>query len=454
MRNIRVIIWGFGAMGSGIARMLLKKTGVEIVGVVVGRKHLHGTDVYSYLEMDRGDRPELLFGGTELIANGACDAVLLATDSFTREAFDKVKLCVEHGLNVITTAEEMAWPWAQEPELSMEIDRLARQHNVTVFGTGINPGFVLDLLILAITGTCEDVKSIEAARINDLSPFGTVVMHEQGVGITTEDFKRRLAANDLAGHVGFPESIAAIAAGLGIEIAEVTQTKDPILSNVHRETPYAKVEPGNLAGIRQQGYGKTADGKTFIHLDHPQQIRPESEGIDTGDYITIDTGDYTLKFSGKPEMPGGIGTIAMIVNMIPQVLNAPAGLANLLDLPIPHAILGSMNTFVNALREDRRVYHKGDCVVLHIELLPAGERAGSVPEDTANLPLEMWVKGTLLADAHTGDTVKVRTAIGREVEGRLTNCDAGYQHDFGHYVPELAQVHRQVVELLNGKEAC
>ena len=455
MRDIRVMIWGFGAMGSGIARMLLKKTGVEIVGVVVGRKHLHGTDVYQYLGEERGSRPELLFGGTELIRNGACDVVLLGTDSFTRSAFEKVKLCVEHGLNVITTAEEMAWPWAQEPELSLEIDRLARRHGVTVFGTGINPGFVLDLLILAITGTCEDVKSIEAARINDLSPFGGAVMHEQGVGITPEEFKRRLAANDLAGHVGFPESISAIAAGLGVEITKIEQTKDPIISKVHRETPYAKVEPGNLAGIRQQGWGRTADGRAFIHLDHPQQVRPEAEGIETGDYITIDAGGYTLKFSGKPEMPGGIGTIAMVVNMIPQVLNAPAGLTDLLELPIPHAILGDMNRFVHELREERRVYHKGDCVVLHIELLPAGERAAGVPEDTAALPLEMWVKGELLAEsAHTGEVVRVRTAIGREVEGTLTNCDPGYQHDFGSYVPELAQVHRQVVDILSGKGAC
>ena len=101
------------------------------------------------------------------------------------------------------------------------------------------------------------------------------------------------------------------------------------------------------------------------------------------------------------------------------------------------------------------LYHKGDCVVLHIELLPAGERAAGVPEDTAALPLEMWVKGELLAEsAHTGESVRVRTAIGREVEGTLTNCDPGYRHDFGSYVPELAQVHRQVVDILSGKGAC
>ena len=92
---------------------------------------------------------------------------------------------------------------------------------------------------------------------------------------------------------------------------------------------------------------------------------------------------------------------------------------------------------------------------MHIELLPAGERAAGVPEDTAALPLEMWVKGELLAEsAHTGESVRVRTAIGREVEGTLTNCNPDYRHDFGSYVPELAQVHRQVVDILNGKGAC
>lgn len=279
-------------------------------------------------------------------------------------------------------------------------------------------------------------------------------MHEQGVGITPEVFKKRLAADDLAGHVGFPESISVIAEGLGIELKEITQTKDPIISNVHRETPYAKVEPGNLAGIRQQGYGMLEDGKCFVHLDHPQQVCPEKEGTETGDYITIHTGNYDLHFSGKPEMPGGIGTIAMMVNMIPQVLNAPPGLTNLLELPIPHAILGDMRKFVHACREPRRLYRKDDCVVIRVDVLPAGQRAAGVPEDTAALPMEMWVKGALQADARTGERARVVTAIGREVEGVVTNCDPGYGHDYGQYVPELAKVHRQVVDIVSGKEAC
>lgn len=455
MKKIRVMFWGFGSMGSGIGRVLLKKQGVDIVGVVVSRPQLNGREMHEYLGVERGDNPEVIMSSdpVKTIRRGSCDIVVVGTDSFTKKAFPKIKHCVEQGIDVICMAEEMAWPWAQEPELAREIDRLARKNGVTVFGTGINPGFVLDLLILALTGTCSDVKSVYASRVNDLSPFGTAVMVEQGVGDTPARFKERVEANELAGHVGFPESISIIAEGLGVKIKEIKQSKDPIISKVARETPYAKVEPGNVAGIHQQGFGYTENGECFVHLDHPQQIRPQLGGVDTGDYITIKTGDYDLNMCIKPETPGGVGTISMMVNMIPHVINAKPGLVNLLELPIPSAIIGDMREFLTVNKEPKRSYCKGDCVVIHINVLKAGERAANVPQDTAALPLEMWVKGSLNADAVTGDTVKVTTLIGREVEGVLTNRDPSYQHNYGHVIPELMKVHQQVKEIVMGREA-
>ena len=92
--------------------------------------------------------------------------------------------------------------------------------------------------------------------------------------------------------------------------------------------------------------------------------------------------------------------------------------------------------------------------MIRVDVLPAGKRAAGLPENTAALPMMMWVKGALKADARTGEKATVVTAIGREVEGVVTNCDPGYVHDYGRYVPELAKVHRQVVDIVNGKEAC
>ena len=346
MNNVRVAIWGFGAMGRGMAEMLVKKKGVEIISVCDKNPAIVGKDMYEILNVPQGDRPSVKISSeiSEVVKEGAVDVALLATDSFTKNAFDKIKYCLEQKVNVISTAEEMAYPKVQSKDLAEQMDKIAKENGVTVLGTGINPGFVLDYLILALTGTCETVEAIKAARINDLSPFGHAVMEEQGVGISVEEFEKREAEGTLAGHVGFPESIHMIADGMGIPVEEVKQSKTPIVSNTYRETPYVKVEEGSLAGIRQQGFGYV-DGKVMIEMDHPQQVNPQVEDVSTGDYIWIKgTPDISLQIT--PEIPGGIGTYAMVVNMIPHVINSEAGLKTMLDLPVPRAIMGDMRDFI------------------------------------------------------------------------------------------------------------
>lgn len=343
--NVKVAIWGFGAMGRGIAEMILKKRGIEIIGVCDINPAVVGKDIHEVLGAPcKGAEVIIQDDIKEVVKNGNCDVALLATDSFTKNAFDKIKYCLEQKVNVISTAEEFSFPQAQSPELYAKLDEVAKTNGVTALGTGINPGFVLDYLILALTGTCETVDHIKAARVNDLSPFGHAVMEEQGVGISPEAFKRRTEEDSLAGHVGFPESIAMVAEGLGVKLEKVEQTKAPIVSNVPRETKYARVEPGNLAGIRQQGFGYV-DGKVYIEMDHPQQILPHLENQDTGDYIWI-TGTPNICMQIKPEIPGGIGTISMVVNMIPQVINACPGVVTMLDLPVPRAIMGDFRDFI------------------------------------------------------------------------------------------------------------
>lgn len=346
MENVKVVIWGFGAMGSGMAEMLLKKKGVEIVGVCDRNEARVNKSMYEVLGVERGDRPEVIIKENieDVITEKFADVVLLATDSFTKNAFDKIKYCLEKKINVISTAEEMAYPMAQSPELSKEMDKIAKENGVTVLGTGINPGFIMDLLVIALTGACEEVQHIKASRINDLSPFGPAVMTEQGVGTTVDEFNKGVENGTLAGHVGFPESINMIADAIGWKVSKIEQTKEPIISNVYRKTKYAEVQPGNVAGCRQMGYGYI-DNELKIEMEHPQQILPEKEGVETGDYIWI-KGNPNISMQIKPEIPGGIGTIAMCVNMIPHVINADPGLKTMLDLPVPRAIMGDMRELI------------------------------------------------------------------------------------------------------------
>ena len=342
-QNVKVTIWGFGAMGSGIAEVLLRKKGVDIVGVCDIHPDRVGKSLFDVLGVPRNGRNDVIIQSdiTKVFSKGSCDVVLLATDSYTRKAFDKIKLIVELGINVISTAEEMAYPKAKEPELAAELDRLAKANGVSVLGTGINPGLIMDLLVILMTGACTDVEFIRAERVNSLSPFGPAVMEEQGVGISLDTFQEQSKAGHLAGHVGFNESVNMICDAIGWKLDKaVEQTMEPIVSTVLRETKYAQVLPGNVAGCTMKGFG-TVDGRLAVEMVHPQQIEPQLEGTDTGDYVVIH-GTPNINLSNKPEVPGGIGTIAMCINMIPQIINARPGLHTMIDLPVPRAIMGDM----------------------------------------------------------------------------------------------------------------
>jgi len=344
MENIKVILWGLGAMGTGIGKMIVTKKGIEIVGAIDKNPSKLGKDLGKILNSENlgvivNDDVDTLMNETK------ADVVILAIDSFVKSVYPAIKRVVESGKNCITIAEEMAYPYIVEKELSEDLDRLAKENNVTILGTGVNSGFVLDTLIITLSAACRSVDFIRAERVNDLAPFGPTVMKNQGVGTTLEEFEAGIKKGTIVGHVGFAQSIPMIAKALGLEYDEITQTREPIISNTYRETLCAKVEPGMVAGCNHVAIA-TKNGKPIITLEHLQQIHPEAEAVDTGDYIFI-KGDQDLHLAIKPETPGGIGTIAMAVNMIPQVIASRAGLKTMMDLPIPHNIENSFAEQVN-----------------------------------------------------------------------------------------------------------
>jgi len=342
MRNIRVAIWGFGAMGGGIAKVLLEKTGVEITGVCDLHPERVGKSIYALLGAPRGDRPDVFVTeniDAALPERGA-DVCIVATDSFTRDVYPKLLRVLQRGVNVISTAEEMSYPFAKEPLLAKEIDRVAKENGVTALGTGINPGLMMDLLAICLSGCMTNVDKVTCKRVNSLSPFGPLVMQEQGVGLTLRAFEEGVRNEEIAGHVGFAESVGMISKALGWKLDYFDQQMEPILTNIDRKSPYGFARKGNVAGVNMTGQGYV-DGEVKIDMIHPQQIEPELSGTHTGDYITLE-GTPEVHMTIQPEVNGGIGTIAMCVNMIPHVINARAGLKTMIDLPVPHAILGDM----------------------------------------------------------------------------------------------------------------
>ncbi len=351
MQEIRIVHWGLGAMGSGIAKLVNQKPGLKSTGAFDRDPAKLGRDLGEVIGLGRplgaavSEPPQFNF----TVPN--TDLVIVATGSFTREVFKQIELAVNAGINVITIAEEMSYPAAREQELALELDRLAKLGGVSILGTGINPGFVLDTLVIAMTGPCLRVDKITATRINDLSPFGPTVMATQGVGTTPEQFRAGLENGTIVGHVGFPESISLIARALGWQIDDIKQTREPIISQVRRQTAYAVVEPGNVAGCRHTAQG-ISGGKVVIELIHPQQVLPHLEGVETGDYIEI-AGEPDISLKIQPEIPGGMGTMAMAVNMIPQVISARPGLLTMADLPLPAALMGDVRSLTEMRKGER-----------------------------------------------------------------------------------------------------
>jgi 4-hydroxy-tetrahydrodipicolinate reductase len=341
---IRVLVLGTGQMGCGIARLVLEKQGLELVGAYARRPERAGMDLGQAIGLERDLGLPLSGDLAAVVKQSRPQIAIQATCSRLSDAITEISTLVRCGVHVISIAEEMIYPACVSLERAEELHRLAVTHGAAILGTGINPGFVLDVLVLTLTGVCADIQSMTATRVNDLSPYGPSVLRSQGVGLTPEAFYRGLQEGTVVGHIGFPQSIHLIASTVGWEIDRIEEERKPIVSQVRRDTAFVTVEPGQVAGCLHTARAYRR-GQPVITLIHPQQIHPQLEGVNTGDAIEI-CGTPSVKLIGSPEIPGGKGTAALAVNMIPRVLNAAPGLHTMADLPIPAAMLADARRFV------------------------------------------------------------------------------------------------------------
>lgn len=328
---IKVAVWGTGMMGQGLLGYILDRPkDIDLVGVIVTSPKKEGMTVGDLLGRDCDVVMTTDFAS---VLAKKPDVVCISTQSNLDEITGQVEPCVKAGCNVLCIAEKLSFPWASDPEWAARFDALAKVRGVSILGTGINPGFILDAMVVAWTSVCLRVDRIEATRVNDLSPFGPTVMASQGVGTTVAEFERGVADGSIVGHIGFPESISLIAKALGWTIDEIVETREPIVTSVERSTAHVHVAPGDVCGCRHTGRGYSK-GELKIELIHPQQIHPELEGVQTGDYIKV-FGEPDISMVNSPEVPGGKGTYASTGNYIPLIVDAPAGILTVVDMPLP-----------------------------------------------------------------------------------------------------------------------
>ncbi len=341
---IRLLVLGTGQMGSAIMRLVLQKAGLHLVGAYGRRAHRVGVDLGQAIGLETALGIAISTDLDRLAEETRPDIAIQATCSTVTDALPEISTLLNHNVNVISIAEEMAFPKESSPAIAEQLHWQAMKQGVSVLGTGINPGFVLDLLVITLSGVCADIQSITAKRVNDLSPYGPSVLASQGVGLSSEAFRKGVSNGTVVGHYGFKQSIHMIAKAVGWEIDKIQESLEPIVSNVPRSTPFIKIEPGQVAGCQHTAVAYS-NKQPLITLIHPQQIQPQAEDVTTQDSIEI-KGTPNIKLSGSPEIPGGIATAAIAVNSIPRVINAAPGLYTMADLPVPAAILADARHFL------------------------------------------------------------------------------------------------------------
>ena len=330
---IKVIFFGLGGIGRQIAGLVLKKKGLEVVGAIDVAPDLIGKDLGDIL---RTNAPDLSItdDADDLFSRVNADIVLHATVSNLTLAFPQIAKCVKAKMNVISTCEELAYPYHRYPELSSELTTLADSNGVTVLGTGINPGYLMDTLPITLTGACQDVRRIKITRIMDSSKRRIPFQKKIGQGLTPELFRKMIEDKKITGHVGLVESIAMIAAALRWKLDEIRELPpEPIIAERELTTSYTTIRPGQVAGLKSEAHGLKG-GERVIELEFNANAAVQDEY----DAIDID-GEPPIRQKIIGGVHGDLGTSSVIVNMIPGVLKASPGLVTMKDLPPVSAYL-------------------------------------------------------------------------------------------------------------------
>jgi hypothetical protein len=323
---IRVIQFGIGSIGSATARHVLEQKGLELVGAVDIDPAKVGRDVGELIGLDRPLGMAVAGTLAEALEHAEADAALHMTTSHFHSFGEDIEQLLAAGLSVVSTAEELSFPWLAHPDDAARIDRLAIQAGRTVLGTGINPGYLMDCLPLCLTGICQRVERIEVTRVIDASRRRATFQAKIGAGLSVNEFNRRISAGRM-GHVGLRESMGMVFHTLGREFVRYESSVEPVVAEVHTTTDHFCVAPGQVKGLKQVAHGHSPDGE-LVRLTF---IAALAAG-DDGDMIRI-TGrpnlDVTLRGTNGDEC-----TVAMAVNAIRRVVDAPPGLVMMCDLPI------------------------------------------------------------------------------------------------------------------------
>jgi 4-hydroxy-tetrahydrodipicolinate reductase len=322
---IRVVQYGLGPIGCAAARHVTERAGLELVGGIDIDPAKVGKDAGEVIGLDRPVGFQVSSSLEAFLENRVADVVLHTTSSYFDLFGDQIEEILKAGLDVVSTAEELSFPWRDNHEQAAHLDAVARKAGKTALGTGVNPGFLMDALPLTLTGICQRVDHVGVTRIINASERRGPFQAKIGSGMSVEAFMEKMEAGRM-GHVGLPESMAMLFDTLGVRLESYTDTVEPLVAEEPIRTAHFEVQPGQVKGLKQVATGFSGDGE-YVSLTFIAAL----EMLDDGDTITIKgLPNLEVKLKGTN---GDYSTVAIAVNAIRRVHEAAPGLVTMRDIP-------------------------------------------------------------------------------------------------------------------------
>ena len=326
--KIRVLIVGLGPIGASVARQIAVRKGFQLVGAVDIDPSKVGQDAATVLGLDTPSRVRVTSDIGKTIKSVKPHIAVLCTSSSLKSVVGQFEEVLRHRVPIVTTTEEAAYPSQANRRVAARLDAAARKAKVAVLGTGVNPGFTMDALPIALTAVCERVDSIEVLRVQDARVRRLPFQQKIGAGLTKEQFEYRVAARTVR-HVGFTESIQMIADAMGWKLDRVTDEIEPKMAGADVASDLLSVRAGQVCGLIQRGTG---------YVSGQPRIRLRLEA-----YLGAPESYESVLIEGTPRIHsridggvhGDIATASMAVNSIPAVLTAQPGFRTMRDMRLP-----------------------------------------------------------------------------------------------------------------------
>jgi 4-hydroxy-tetrahydrodipicolinate reductase len=326
--QIRVMHFGLGPIGAAIVKQVAMRPGFKIVGGIDIDSAKAGRDLGDVVGLSKRLGVKVADKAASALRAARPDVVVHCTSSSIKKVMPQIELILKAKVPIISTTEELSYPGYTHIRQARQIHGWATKAKVGVLGTGVNPGFAMDALPIALTAVCERVERVIVNRIQDARIRRLPFQQKIGAGLTTEQFQKKVDDGTVR-HVGMTESIAMIADALGWTLDRITDDIEPKLATVTISSEFLAVDPGYVCGIIQDGVGYRK-GEPVIRL-HMEAYLGAPESYDS---VEIE-GSPRLSMKMAGGIHGDVATASIVVNSIPKVLEAPPGLHTMRDLTLP-----------------------------------------------------------------------------------------------------------------------